>query len=190
MKLIQVSNSRSNFYQSINRLKKLRYLDCRANQGGRHTASDFLQQHSYSTSDWYRQFLFRARAHVAAGSSPSLALPLKLDGGDSKALQATRERIRVLQQAGSLISIHSCHPPSHPPNQDGHSHNPLPNSAYLSPLKPCQWRKMPFLSAKSCCQYVKQYTGATTNNNSLCTSPIYPYSTWHCCRFASNNWHW
>jgi len=63
-------------------------------------ASDFLQQHSHSIPDWYRQFLFRARAHVAAGSSPPLALPLKLDGGDSGALQVTRERIRVLQQAG------------------------------------------------------------------------------------------
>jgi hypothetical protein len=34
---------------------------------------------SPATPDWYREFLFRARAHVAAGSSPSLALPLKLD---------------------------------------------------------------------------------------------------------------
>jgi hypothetical protein len=68
------------------------------------SASDFLQQHSYSTPDWYREFLFRARAHVAAGSSPSLALPLKLDSGDSKALQATRERIRVLQQAGYVTN--------------------------------------------------------------------------------------
>ena len=69
-----------------------------------------------------------------------------------------------------------------------HTHD-MHNSAYLSPLKPRQWRNMPFLSAKSCCQYVEQYTGATANN-SLYTSPIYPYSTWHCCRFASNNWHW
>jgi hypothetical protein len=66
--------------------------------------SDFLQQHSYSTPDWYREYLFRARAHVAAGSSPSLTIPPKFDGGDSKALQATRERIRVLQQAGYVTN--------------------------------------------------------------------------------------
>ena len=68
------------------------------------TPSFFCKCQCYSTPDWYRQFLFRARAHVAAGSSPSLTLPLKLNGGDSKALQATRERIRILQQAGYVTN--------------------------------------------------------------------------------------
>lgn len=65
----------------------------------RPNASVFLQQHTRSIPDWYKAFLFRTRAHMAAGHTPALALAPKPDG-DSGVLQLTRERIQILQQAG------------------------------------------------------------------------------------------
>jgi hypothetical protein len=62
-------------------------------------ASAFLQQHTHVVPDWYKAFLFRTRAHVAAGYTPALALAPKPDG-ESGFLQLTRRRIQILQQAG------------------------------------------------------------------------------------------
>jgi hypothetical protein len=64
-------------------------------------ASDFLTFQGPIIPDWFRQFLYHTRAHVATNQNPILRLPDKLDDSpDAPELTAMRQRIEALQQAG------------------------------------------------------------------------------------------
>jgi hypothetical protein len=65
------------------------------------TASQFITHRGSVIPEWYRPFLFRARAHDACGNDPQLALPPKLnDSPDSPELRAMKARLEALQAAG------------------------------------------------------------------------------------------
>jgi hypothetical protein len=67
----------------------------------RPTASQFITHHGPVIPEWYKPFLFRARAHHTRGDNPQLALPPKLnDSPDAPELSAMKARLEALQAAG------------------------------------------------------------------------------------------
>jgi hypothetical protein len=70
--------------------------------------SDFLTFRGTIIPDWFRPFLYYTRAHVASNQDPILRLPDKLnDDPNAPELQAMRQRIEVLQQAGYHLNEQS-----------------------------------------------------------------------------------
>jgi hypothetical protein len=64
------------------------------------TARDFLSRRRGITPNWYISFLYRTRAHVAAGSYPILQHAPSLDEEKTGGLTATRDRMKALQEVG------------------------------------------------------------------------------------------